>query len=284
MKRIAVIPNIDKDIGLVYTKEIVRCMSGKAEVLMDVMYKDSGVGNDGVKYVPVSEVYDNADAAVILGGDGTILQIAEVCAKRGIPIMGINLGRIGFMSEIEPSDTAAMIDRLISGDYKIDRRMMMRVETVKNGKPSGKYHALNDISFAKAPGEKLISIDLYSGEDKVNNYIADGMIISTPTGSTGYSLSAGGPVADPSMELFIATPICAHMLSARSAVLPADKAITVCLDNEYAGHEAVLCVDGDIREHIKVGEKVVVTKSNYETLLIKMGNQSFYDTLIEKLS
>ncbi len=284
MKRIAVIPNHGKDIGLVHTKAVVECMRGKAAAVMDTMYSDIGLAEGDAVYAEGDAVFDNADAVIILGGDGTILQIAEVCARRGLPIMGINLGRIGFMSEVELDDAPEMIDRLIAGDYRTEKRMMLKIETFKNGKSSGKYHALNDVSITKAAGEKLISIDLHSGGDKVNNYIADGIIISSPTGSTGYSLSAGGPVVDPSMELFIATPICAHMLSSRSAVLPADKAITISLDARFGGHNAVVSTDGDIKEHLQTCESVVITRSCYETSLVKMGNRSFYDTLITKLS
>ena len=280
MKRIAIIPNDGKDTGLVYTKKIAACLDGRAVVCMDSAYKDSGLN---VEYRDGDAVFDGVDAVVILGGDGTILGIAEKCARRDIPIMGINLGRIGFMSEVEIDDAEIMLDRLLEGRYKIERRMMLKIETKKCAGNNEKYHALNDVAVIKNTGEKLISIDLYSGGEKVNNYIADGIIISSPTGSTGYSLSAGGPVVEPSMELFIATPVCAHMLSSRSAVLPPDKPIKISLDRDYGERNAVVSVDGEIREHLKNGEEILITKSCYETSLIKMGDKSFYDTLVSKL-
>ncbi|MCX7715247.1 MAG: NAD(+)/NADH kinase [Clostridia bacterium] len=279
MKKIAVMPNIQKDIGLVYAKKIVDFLSGKAELYMEKRYQSSNLP------VIFSEqnIFDIADVVIVLGGDGTILKVAESCAKCGVPILGVNLGTIGFMSEVEIEHIENAMERLLSDDYIIQSRMMMQVEIYKNNFLQGKYHALNDVVISKYIESKLTHIKLYSDDELVNTYKADGMIIATPTGSTAYSLAAGGPVVDPLMELFIATPVCPHMLTARAAIMSAEKTITLHFHENYL-YEAAVCVDGEVQAHIKYGDKVVITKSNYATKLIKIHNRSFYDTLIMKLS
>ena len=277
MKRIAVIPNQSKDIDLKITRFLIECLSEKAEIYMDKIYeKMSGE----VKYT--EDIYTFADAVIILGGDGTILQAAEPCARLNIPIMGINLGKIGFMTEIEVEDIEKSVQRLLKDDYEIEKRMMMKVDIIKKDGTTSSYYALNDAVISK-PDAQMISLELYREDEKINEYIADGVIVSTPTGSTGYSLSAGGPVADPAMEMFISTPICAHMLSSRTAILPANKKISVRL-TEVGNKSAVVTIDGQIKDNISCGEHIEVRRWEEKVRLIKMGNQSFYDILTKKLS
>ena len=154
----------------------------------------------------------------------------------------------------------------------------------KENKIQFSFHALNDVVVSKVAGEKLIYMELSTDGVAVNRYTADGLIIATPTGSTGYSISAGGPVVDPCMRLYVATPICAHMLSVRSAVLSSNKDIRIKLDGEYGNADAVVTADGDIQGYIKNADEVIITESEYDFELIKIGEQSFYDTLIKKLS
>lgn len=281
MKKIAVIPNSGKDLGLVNTKRLVKFLNDKAQVYMDEAYK---VLEMNVNYVPSNSIYDNADCAVVLGGDGTILQRAAECARRKIPVLGINLGKIGFMTEIEIDDMESALKKLLSDDFEIEKRMMIKAEIIRDKSVQFVFHALNDVVVSKPTGEKLVCIELSTDGEAVNRYTADGLIIATPTGSTGYSISAGGPVVDPCMRLFVATPICAHMLSVRSAVLSATKTMKICLSSEYGGSDAVVTADGDVQWYIKDGDEVIITESEYDFELIKIGGQSFYDTLIKKLS
>lgn len=281
MKKIAVIPNSSKDLELVNTRRLVEFLHDKSEVYMEKAYNVLGMN---VQYVPSDAIYDNADYVIVLGGDGTILQRAAQCAKRKIPVLGINLGKIGFMTEIEIEDIENALSKLLIGDFSIEKRMMMKAVVKKDNEVQFSFHALNDIVVSKSVGEKLVCIELLTDGEAVNRYTADGLIIATPTGSTGYSISAGGPVVDPCMRLYIATPICAHMLSVRSAVLSSDKVMRIKLNSEYGGREAVVTGDGDIQGYIKDCDEVVITESEYDFELIKIGNQSFYDTLIKKLS
>lgn len=275
MKKIVIIPNITKDKDLAVTKRLVDCLNGRSKLFMEEKFKNSGLlaeyGGD--------EIYDGADAVIVIGGDGTMLQVAGPCGEKNIPVMGINLGRIGFMTEVEVDELECACDRLLKGDYRLEKRMMMDIRVEKSGEIKNLSSALNDVVISKTDA-KMISVDLYANDNKINAYVGDGIIIATPTGSTGYSLSAGGPVADPCMELFLASPICAHMLNSRPAVMPADKDIVLVL----SGVGGTVTIDGIEAEKISDGDKVTITKSKKFVNIIKMSKCSFYDVLINKLS
>lgn len=280
MKKIALIANGGKDIGFLHTRHLAEYLIGKSEVYMEKSMSSLGIDASFIEY---EELFQKSDIMIVLGGDGTILQVATPCAKNNIPVVGINLGRVGFITEIEVDNMKKAVDKILKDDYEIEKRMLIKIEILKDGKIT-EAHALNDVVVSKGDNAKLINTDLFSDGEMVTSYVADGLIIATPTGSTGYSISAGGPVVDPSMSLFIATPICPHKLSARSAVLSSDKEITIRLDSDYRGNEAVVCCDGDVQGYINSGDEVKVTKSKYEFKMIKIGGYSFYDTLIRKLS
>ena len=222
-----------------------------------------------VNYVAESEILDNAEYLIVLGGDGTILQRAAECAKRKIPVLGINLGKIGFMTEIEIDDMEDAISKFLQDDFTVEKRMMMKAKIRKENKIQFSFHALNDVVVSKVAGEKLIYMELSTDGVAVNRYTADGLIIATPTGSTAYSLSAGGPIVLPTSNLFVLTP---------------NKDIRIKLDGEYGNADAVVTADGDIQGYIKNADEVIITESEYDFELIKIGEQSFYDTLIKKLS
>lgn len=278
MEKIAVIPNSTKDIGLSVTRRLVEYLSPRAQVHMEKQYE--GTGFPARFCGP--ELFDLVDCVIVLGGDGTILKVAEPCGRRAIPVMGVNLGKVGFMAEIEMADMEAACDRLLAGDYAVEKRMMMRVVIRKDGRDAVVCHALNDVVVAKMEAQ-LIALSIFSDGVRINAYTADGVIIATPTGSTGYSLSAGGPVADPTMELFIASPICAHMLNARPALMHAEHPVTLRL-SETGAESASVTVDGEIQARIGLEDEVLISKSGYTVPLVKLGTQSFYDTLIQKLT
>lgn len=281
MKKIAIIPNDRKDIGLANTKHIANYLYGKADVYMFDEYVSTGYK---VNYVSEDDLYKKVDTAIVLGGDGTIIQTAEKCAKNNVNVLGINLGTIGFMTEVEVDRIEAALDKLLDDDYEIEERMLLKAEIFEKGDLKVSSHALNDVVVSKTIEEQLINIELYTDGEMVNKYIADGLIIATPTGSTGYSISAGGPVVDPTMQLYIATPICAHMLSARSAILSADKEIEIYLSKDSADSEAVVTTDGNVQGCIDSADKIRITKSKYTFNLIKTGKQSFYETVLTKLN
>lgn len=279
MKKIAVIPNTSKDSDFAVTKRLTDCLFGKAQI-----YMRAGLGLSDERVCYTSEnIPDCCDIAIVIGGDGTIINAAGECSRKNIPILGVNLGRVGFMSELEVTELESGIERLLSGSYITENRMMIKLEvTAENGEIK-KAHALNDVVIQKTDGAKLIGLDLYSGGEKISRYISDGLIISTPTGSTGYNFSAGGPVVNPLMSLFVATAICPHMLTSRPAVLPSD--IPVCIkSNKTPNCCGEVVVDGVGLCRIDDSSEIKITQSKYTTRLIKIVKRSFYDTLIQKLS
>ena len=274
MKKIAVIPNYTKDTEYIYTKRLCNYLKGKAQVLMQEKDK---IDEIDAKFVS-GDVFGTCDAAIVLGGDGTMIRVAEPCSEKAIPVMGINLGKVGFLTEVETCDMETACDRLLADDYEVEQRMMMEITLLESG---NSYVALNDLVIYKDDAP-MIETEICAGGNKVSEYMSDGIIISTPTGSTGYSLSAGGPVADPAMSMFIATPICAHTLSARPMLMSAKKDITLKL-NQKGGQTAKIAVDGMNRCVINVGDTVVVRRSERTFNTIKLGKQSFYYTMMAKL-
>lgn len=277
--KIAIITNTTKDIGLVTTTRAAELLEDRAELYMSDDCILPGVHR--ISYIPYEKLWETAETVLVIGGDGTLLSVAARCAKAGIPALGINLGKVGFLTEVEPDDMEAEIERLLSGDYVIEERMLLKIR-VNNENVS--YHALNDVVISKTEGMRLISLDLYTDGELVNHYVGDGLIIATPTGSTGYSISAGGPVVDPRMNLYIATPVCAHMLAVRSAILPSERELTLRLGRDYPDNSAIVTTDGERQRFITVDDELVITRSNYKFELIRVGTSSFYNTLISKLS
>ncbi|MDD6763813.1 MAG: NAD(+)/NADH kinase [Clostridiales bacterium] len=277
--KIAIITNVSKDIGLVTAMKAAELLSGRAELYMS---RECVLpGNYNITYLPYEALWSEAEAVLVIGGDGTLLRVAARCAQNNIPALGINLGKVGFLTEVEPDDMASAAKKLLSGEYITEKRMLLKISV--NGETAG-YHALNDVVVSKPEGMKLISLDLFTDGELVNHYVGDGLIIATPTGSTGYSISAGGPVVDPGMSLYIATPICAHMLSVRSAILSAEKEITLRLGSDYANTSAIITTDGERQRFISADDEITITKSDYKFELIRIGRSSFYNTLISKLS
>lgn len=274
MKNIAVLANTTKEKSIATAERIADFLMGNACLYMtdDCRISDKY----DVTYMSQNEIYNAVDIAIVIGGDGTLLRYATPCAKAKVPVLGINLGTVGFLTEVELDDIETSLTALLCDEYIKEERMLLKACINDNET----YHALNDIVVAKRDHEQLIHVDLYAGGELVYHYKADGLIIATPTGSTGYSISAGGPVVDPKMDLYVATPICAHMLLARSTVLPADKELVIRL----CKNDAIISADGEFNRSLTNEDVIRISKSNYKFELIKIGKTSFYNTLINKLS
>lgn len=279
MLKIAIITNVTKDIQLSTAQRVADFLCGKAEVYMS---RECTLSKSyEINYIDYEEIFKTVDIAIVIGGDGTLLRVASRCAKNDIPALGINLGKIGFLTEVDVADVEKALSCIIDGRYIIEKRMLLRARI---NDEDISCHALNDIVISKPEKVKLIDVDLYNDTELVYHYRADGLIIATPTGSTGYSISAGGPVVDPRMDLYIATPICAHMLCTRSAIMPTDGELTLKLSCDGEKKGAVMCADGEQGRLITADDVVRISKSDYEFKLIKIGKSSFYDTLMNKLS
>lgn len=228
------------------------------------------------------ELIKNIDIAVTLGGDGTLLNVARQLASHEVPILGINMGHMGFLTEIELPDLYRDLSLFYEKKYFIDTRMMLEAKVIRDKILLEKFVALNDAVVTKGPFARLIRLKTYSNGSYIDTYPSDGLIISTPTGSTAYSLSAGGPIINPNVELLLLTPICPHTLRSRSIVLSKDDTVKIQVIAEHP--EIMLTVDGQQGYRLLPGDEVIVKKSDLYTRLIRIKRRSFYDVLRKKLT
>jgi NAD+ kinase len=231
---------------------------------------------------PKEKVLESVDAVLVLGGDGSILNAVYEFAPHEIPIIGINLGHLGFLTELEVDEVDATLTRLISGNYWIDKRMLLGGRIVRQGHTIQEFIGLNDAVIARGAFARLIQLEAFVEDDYVTTYPADGLIICSPTGSTAYSLSAGGPMCEPGLELLVLTPICAHTFYSRPLVISSDHTIRVILKS--SGEEAVLTVDGQRRYSLEEDDEVYVHKAASSVSMIKVNERSFYEILRNRLS
>ena len=229
-----------------------------------------------MNFESLQTVYNNADMIIVLGGDGTIMESARKAALRGTPVLGINLGRVGYLAELEMNELH-LLDAVMEGKYRLDERAMLNAEIVSGGGQKVKQvgYALNDAVISNGFVSRIIDLQLSEGGTFINNYRADGLIIATPTGSTAYSMSAGGPVADPRISCFCVTPVCPHMLSARPILFPDDAVLEV-------KHVLYLTLDGKLNYELMRNDVVRITKSELTASIIRVKDRSFYDKLRQK--
>ena len=280
MKRILIIPNMDKDPALVYTKKALDCLMGRAEIFIHEEFSSLLPNLSG--YRTGENLYEDIDLALVLGGDGTLLSVAGKVAARKIPIVGINLGNLGFLAQIEKNEIEDSLNKILASEYTIEERMMLKAELTRQTGECLTLHALNDIVIARNEGSRLLEMDLYVNNQFVDDYKADGMIIATPTGSTAYSMSAGGPIVDPSVKSFLITPICPHKLYSRTIVVPDTFEITMTLSNK---NPRSAIVTADSQNDTVFSENDVLTLNRFEcsARFIRIHGNRFYSKLHEKL-
>ena len=235
-----------------------------------------------IYFLPIEKLYDEADLVIALGGDGTILDCAKKMARRGKPILGINLGHLGYMAELE-MDELADLSRIIDGDYTIDERAMMDVEVIgREGNVKYKSYALNDAVISNGSVSKIINLELYAEGSLVTTYRADGLIISTPTGSTAYAMSAGGSIADPKVKCKLVTPICPHSFIARQLIF-SDETNLKIKNVSVREKSLMLTIDGKSNCELFRDDVVSISKSELTVKLVRLKDCSFYDILSQKM-
>ena len=280
MKTVGLVVNRDKPGAFEYAKDLIELLEYKnIKVIVEPFVGEFVRRNDLA--VPLRDYYRFVDCIFVLGGDGTLLGVAREFSLYNIPLLGINLGHLGFLSEAESDHIPAVIDKINRGDYYLEERMMIQAELIREGTSKAIYHALNDICIAKGTFSRIINCAVYVGEQYVTTFNGDGLIVSTPTGSTAYSLSAGGPIVSPNIHAILLTPIAPHSLSVRPMVLSVDQELRIEVS---ATHEDMgLTVDGQLGVRLQVGDQVVLKKSPYVTSLIKWKERSFFDVVRKKL-
>lgn len=275
-KHFIIYTNKNKDIRLETTERIRKYLEDKGQQVSVVLK-----GEDWEEK-PVSDV----DCMIVLGGDGTVLRAVREIGNSHIPIIGVNLGTLGYMTEIEPSGLEEALDRLISGDYEQESRMMLdgRIYTKNGAEESG--WALNDIVISRRGSLQIIKFNIYVNGQFLNDYQADGVIVTTPTGSTGYNLSAGGPIIEPKAKLMMVTPICPHTLNRRSIILSPEDVIEIEISEGKEGRMQSVDAnfDGSHTVELHAGDRICIAQSKKIAEFIKLNQVSFLEVLHKKMS
>ena len=280
---IAICPNPFRDSELKYTRQAAKMLraAGYETAVCPVFAEDAPqMIPEDIKATTLDAVRSRCSLVVVIGGDGTILSAARQLHNADIPILGVNLGSKGFMAALEP-EHMQLIVKAAAGEYKVSRRMMLDIELERGGEIIYRDKALNDVVL-HGYGD-CIRLTAWCAGDRITSFSGDGIILSTPTGSTGYSMSAGGPIVEPEASAIIVSPICAHMMSARSYVLSASHDVSV-LAEKLHGRRAYISVDGNSVMDLTNGDLLRVRRSERCILMADMGLKSFFDLAFEKLT
>lgn len=283
MDKFCVITNRDKDENLETTTMIIDYMKKNQKKCILLDEQNTEISKN---YFTDAEVIPkDIECAIVLGGDGTIIQAADDLAGKGIPILGINLGTLGFLAEIEKHNIYYALDCLYKNQYNMESRMMLQGSIYRNSNEIYTGFALNDIVITRSGFSRIISVSIYVNDELVDRYRGDGVIISTPTGSTGYSLSSGGPVVKPAAQVMIITPISPHSLNARSIVVSSEDKIKVKIDKskKTQEEEAIATFDGRMAILLQTEDIINISKAREETKLIKINHKSFFEILRTKI-
>ena len=282
-KNIILCPNADRDIGFSMSRRVCEMLEERGRrTVFCPMIEDNTASTatiHGFQATELDNELSSAEMIITFGGDGTILRAARAASDLGVPILGINMGGKGFIAELEVEDVE-LIRSVALGGYEIENRMMLDVEVNRGNETVCRDYALNDIVLRG--DNKVIDLTLFGDGQRISKFSGDGTVIATPTGSTAYSMAAGGPIVEPSAQNIIVTPICAHVLETKSFVLVSDRRVSVeigCKNN----NPAYLSVDGGEQVRIQSGDIVNVYKSGRYTRLVRIANRSFYRKVSEKL-
>ncbi len=231
-------------------------------------------------------VEKDVDCVLVLGGDGTLLQAAADLAGIDVPFLGINLGTLGFLTEVNKADIESALSSILMGDYEIEKRMMLEGHSYDKVGEKDNARALNDIVITRKGSLQIIRFNISVNGQFLHKYHADGMIVATPTGSTGYNLSAGGPVVDPKAQLIVMSPICPHSMQHRSIVLSPEDEVTIEIEtgHDEVGQEVEAIFDGSHRVTLYTGDKIVIGRSEKTTGIVKLNKVSFLEILHQKLN
>ena len=279
---IALCPNPFRDLELSFTRNVgVLLREAGFETAVCPVFADEEpeVIPQDIETRRIAEIAENCSLAVVIGGDGTMLAVARQLHGHDLPMLGVNLGTKGFMTSLEEENIALVVEAA-RGHYQISRRMMLDVALLRGGQEICRDSALND-AVIHGYGE-CVSITAWSNGQRMTGFTGDGVVLSTPTGSTGYSMSAGGPIVEPDAENIILSPICAHVMGSRTFVLDPNREIQIRTDISH-GRRAYLSVDGNSDYDLENGDLIRVRRSEHYALMADMGLKSFYETAFEKL-
>ena len=282
MKSFFIYPNMRKGDAVALVPQVcARLRRDGVRLILPMQMRAAAPEVPGADYMETDEAIRVADAAVVLGGDGTMLRIAQAAAQNDVPLLGVNVGHVGFMTELEPGELGEM-EKLFDGYSSIDSRMMLHVSVIRNQRGVYENDALNDSVIAKGTAFRVVRVCISADDEEVTSFNGDGVIVATPTGSTAYGLSAGGPVIEPSAENMAVIPICAHALTAKSFVFSPERRIMLTASCE-GGSEVFVSADGGQSFAVRPDDRVIITRSPLRTRLVRLKGISFYKILQQKL-
>lgn len=285
MNTFYIITNHHKDEKLEVTRQIQGYLEKHGKTCFIQREAKSGADEADYKFTNAAEIPENVECVLVLGGDGTLIQAARDTIKRNIPLLGFNFGTLGFLAEIEKENMYTALDKLMNDEFYLESRMMLTGTVYRNGQPVTTDIALNDIVLNRSGALRTINYEIYVNGDFLYSCPADGIIISTPTGSTGYNLSARGPIVSPSSSMILITPICSHSLTSSSIVLSAEDQVTVKMGpgRKNANEAAVVTFDGAHSANLIIGDYVEITQAKEVTRLVKISKKSFVETVRKKM-
>lgn len=282
--KVALLPNLTRSPAKETTLEICRWLKeyGAEYACTDEDYPAFS-GSTDIRHMEFSKLIDWCDAVITVGGDGSMLMAAKRTVDFRKPILCINAGRLAFMAGLE-RDELRLLKALIDGTYSHDTRMLIEASVIRNGETVSKYHCINDVVLSREQHMKIADINVDCDGRHVNTYRADGIIVATPTGSSAYSLSAGGPILNPSLEAIVVTPICPQSLFARSIVFSSDNRVDIYCAPESRNSDLILSCDGELYETIHEGDVVSISKSDKYVDFIRIKEENFLEILNNKLA
>jgi NAD+ kinase len=281
VKTIGLIPNWRKKNANLVVARIDRFFSQRsirlnlAELSRVDFYSDTSLADQ------LADWYESMELIIVVGGDGTILRVARDLACWNLPVLGINMGHKGFLAEIEVEQMERFLQYIATGQFTCHERMMLDTRLRRQDKELAAYLALNDIVISRGPFSRIIEVESYINNDFMESYSGDGLIVATPTGSTGYSLSAGGPIVNPTMQLFVITPICPHSLYNRSVIISGNDLISLQVDSRQV--EVMLTVDGQVRHTLEDHDQIIICRSEQTVKLVSFQGYTFFRMLHQKL-
>jgi len=234
-----------------------------------------------VRQVPPDQIAQSIDLMLVLGGDGTMIATSRLLGDHEVPVLGVNYGGLGYLAEFRIEELYLALESILAGDYRLDQRVMLAVELVRGEEQLTRNRVLNDIVINKSALARIIEIEVFLNKQLVNSFRADGLIVSTPTGSTAYNLSAGGPVIYPSMKAVVITPICPFTLSNRPIVIPDDSVIELQLKTK--NEDVLITLDGQVGFSLKQADRVVIRKSRVSFNIVQPANRNYFEVLRDKL-
>lgn len=278
MKNIGIITKLRKPEAVEVVKKLNPWLKNKGfETFIDI----EAASSLRLKGFQRSEIPSLVDMIIVLGGDGTLLNVARLVGDRGIPILGVNLGGLGFITEVPLNEIYTTLERIFNNDYFIEERLMLIAHVYRQGERVAEYNVLNEVVVNKGALARIIDLETYINKSYVSTFKADGLILSTPTGSTAYSLSAGGPIIYPTLHSFVLTPICPHTLTNRPIVLPDDFLVEIVLKSESG--DVFLTLDGQVGFSLMYDDVVEVKKSQGKIKLISSPERDYFKILRTKL-